>query len=113
MATRHFQSLGAYKRIYINPETRRMTLPEPFYDALGLTDEVMIAQVGQVLVMRNPDEMVEMETELLSQIVEEGFAGQELIREFAYRKAQHEQRLRQHILQDDHPESSAQLEIEL
>lgn len=34
MQIRKFQSLAAYKRIHINPETRRMTLPEPFYDAL-------------------------------------------------------------------------------
>lgn len=112
MQIRKFQSLAAYKRIHINPETRRMTLPEPFYDALQLKDELMLAQVGQVLVMRNPQEMVATETELLSDIVEEGFTGQELVQEFAYRKAQQEHRLRQEVLQDE-IESSAQLQIEL
>lgn len=38
MARRKFQALGVYKRVHINPETRRMTLPEPFYDALRLED---------------------------------------------------------------------------
>ncbi len=52
MARRKFQALGVYKRVHINPETRRMTLPEPFYDALRLEDELLIAQVGDVLVMR-------------------------------------------------------------
>lgn len=112
MQIRKFQSLAAYKRIHIYPETRRMTLPEPFYDALQLKDELVLAQVGQVLVMRNPQEMVATETDLLSDIVEEGFTGQELVQEFAYRKAQQEHRLRQEVLQDE-IESSAQLQIEL
>lgn len=72
----------------------------------------MLAQVGQVLVMRNPQEMVATETDLLSDIVEEGFTGQELVQEFAYRKAQQEHRLRQEVLQDE-IDSSAQLQIEL
>ncbi|WP_393965847.1 hypothetical protein [Exiguobacterium sp. S22-S28] len=113
MANRKFQSLAAYKRVHINPETRRMTLPEPFYDALQLNDELMLAQVGQVLIVRNPEEIVTTETDLLAEIVDEGFTGQELVQEFAYRKAQQEHRLRQHILQEEDTASSAQLQIEL
>ncbi|HCN58156.1 MAG TPA: hypothetical protein DIS82_08340 [Exiguobacterium sp.] len=113
MASRKFQSLAAYKRVHINPETRRMTLPEPFYNALQVKDELMLAQVGQVLIIRNPQEIVTTETDLLSDIVEEGFTGQELVQEFAYRKAQHEHRLRQQILQEEDAESSAQLQIDL
>ena len=78
MARRKFQALGVYKRVHINPETRRMTLPEPFYDALRLEDELLIAQVGDVLVMRRPGEVVETETDLLSELVEDGFTGTEL-----------------------------------
>ncbi|MCY1690840.1 hypothetical protein OVA29_09300 [Exiguobacterium sp. SL14] len=44
----------------------------------------MIAQVGDVLVMRRPGEVVETETELLSELVEDGFTGTELVQEFAY-----------------------------
>ncbi|KNH34263.1 MULTISPECIES: hypothetical protein [Exiguobacterium] len=113
MARRKFQALGVYKRVHINPETRRMTLPEPFYDALRLEDELLIAQVGDVLVMRRPGEVVETETELLSELVEDGFTGTELVQEFAYRRQQQEQRLRQQVLQDEEDDHAAQLKIEL
>jgi len=112
MARKTYHSIHSYKRIHINPETRRMTLPEPFYDALRLDDEIMLAQVGDYIVMRSPEEMVETETSVLEAIIDDGFEGQDIVREFAYRKARQEERLRQEVLRQEQEETS-QLSIDL
>lgn len=67
----------------------QITIPEEFADAIGIGDEVTVELLNNRLVVRpaspNPDDFSE---EILSELIDEGYEGEELKKAFAERRAQ-------------------------
>jgi len=75
------------KRISVSKQ-RQITLPKEFYDQLGITDEVLVELHNNRLVIRPVREENDFAEEILKELVAEGFEGDELIKEFNYRRRQ-------------------------
>lgn len=75
------------KRISVSKQ-RQITLPKEFYDQLGIGDEVFVELHNNRLVIRPVREGDDFAEEILKELVAEGFEGEELIREFNYRRKQ-------------------------
>ncbi len=75
------------KRISVSKQ-RQITLPKEFYDQLGIGDEVFVELHNNRLVIRPVREEDDFAEEILKELVAEGFEGEELIREFNYRRKQ-------------------------
>src|SRR5690625_3686993 len=76
------------KKISVSAK-RQMTIPKQFYDELQLGDEVLCQIVDDTLVIKPIKQDVDFSKEILSDLINEGYeAGEELIKEFTYRKSQ-------------------------
>lgn len=76
------------KRISVSSK-RQITIPKEFYDSLNISDEVMCRVVDGELVIKPIGEDVDFSEFILSDLINEGDeAGDELLREFSYRKSQ-------------------------
>lgn len=74
------------KRVSISKQ-RQISIPKEFYDALGLENEAMVEYVGNAIVIRPPATEIDFSKQILEDLVQEGYEGQELVEEFARRKA--------------------------
>lgn len=76
------------KRISVSSK-RQITIPKEFYDSLNISDEVLCRVVDGNLVIKPIGENVDFSEFILSDLINEGYeAGDELLREFSYRKSQ-------------------------
>lgn len=75
------------KRISVSKQ-RQITLPKEFYDHLGIENEVFVELHNNRLVIRPVHEEDDFAREILKELVEEGFTGDELLREFDFRRKQ-------------------------
>lgn len=69
-------------------EKRQITIPKRFYDALGVEKEVICELRGNEIVLRGVPQTEDFSEEILSDLVAQGFEGQNLIREFQEVKSQ-------------------------
>ena len=69
-------------------EKRQMTIPKRFYEKLGLGNEVICELRGDELVLRPVPKEKDFSEEVLKDLLEEGYSGEELLLEFQNRKAQ-------------------------
>lgn len=67
---------------------RQMTIPKQFYDELQIGSEVTCQIVDGTLVITPVRETLDFSDFILKDLVMEGYEGDELIKEFKYRKSQ-------------------------
>jgi len=80
--------MGMSKRISVSKK-RQMTIPKEFYDELGIGNEVLCQIVDGALMIKPIKTDVDFSEEILNDLIKEGYeAGEELLKEFAYRKSQ-------------------------
>lgn len=76
------------KKIAVSTK-RQMTIPKQFYDELNLGNEVICEMVDNSLVIKPVLEDVDFSQYILEDLIKEGYeAGEEMIKEFTYRKSQ-------------------------
>lgn len=75
------------KRVAVSKQ-RQITLPKAFCDELGVSDEIFIEFTGNRIVIKPITNDDDFSTEILNELVTEGFEGQQLIQEFEHRKSQ-------------------------
>ncbi len=76
------------RRIHISSK-RQITIPSKYYKALGLTSEVDCIYANDMLILipvRSEDP--EFAEEILSDLIEQGYSGKKLLREFKYKMRQ-------------------------
>ncbi|PKR77843.1 hypothetical protein CEY16_07900 [Halalkalibacillus sediminis] len=77
-----------FKRVRVSKQ-RQITIPKDFYDASGITDEVTIEFNGKEIIVRKAEyEQVDFSTDILRDLVEQGYEGKQLITKFEEIKAQ-------------------------
>lgn len=80
--------MGKMKRISVS-QKRQLTIPKEFYDELDINDEVLCHMVDGGIFIKPIKLETDFSQEILSDLIREGYeAGDELIKEFAYRKSQ-------------------------
>lgn len=73
---------GKVRRVRISSQ-RQISIPKEFYDALNLEDEAIVEFRGKELIIRPAEqEVVDFSTDILQDLVAQGFAGEELVKEF-------------------------------
>lgn len=76
-----------YRRAKVSKQ-RQITIPKEFYDALNLTDETMIEFTGKEIILRPAEkEIVDFSTNILADLIENGYSGEELLSKFTAIKA--------------------------
>lgn len=81
-------SMTKMKRISVS-QKRQITIPKEFYDSLDMGNEVMCEMTDDSIIIRPIKTEVDFSKEILSDLIREGYeAGDELIKEFTYRKSQ-------------------------
>ncbi|EIJ80578.1 hypothetical protein PB1_09462 [Bacillus methanolicus PB1] len=90
------------KRISVSSK-RQITIPKEFYDELKINDEVLCQIIDGALVIKPVEEDVDFSEFILRDLINEGYEGEELLQEFAYRKSQIRPALQQLIAENrDH-----------
>lgn len=80
--------MGMSKRISVS-QRRQMTIPKEFYDELGIGNEVLCQMVDGSLIIKPIKTDGDFSEDILNDLIKEGYeAGEELLKEFAYRKSQ-------------------------
>lgn len=77
---------GKVRRVRISSQ-RQMNIPKEFYEALNLKDEAIVEFRGKELIIRPSEEVVDFSTDILQDLVSQGYAGDELVKEFTRLKA--------------------------
>ncbi|HLR43480.1 MAG TPA: AbrB/MazE/SpoVT family DNA-binding domain-containing protein [Pseudogracilibacillus sp.] len=68
---------------------RQMTIPKEFYDKLEFGNQVICEVVDDYLVIKRKKQPHDFSEEILNDLIKEGYeAGEELVKEFSYRKEQ-------------------------
>ncbi len=75
------------KKISVSAK-RQMTIPKQFYDELQIADEVTCQVIDGALVIKPVPEPLDFSEFILNDLVKEGYEGEELVKEFTYRKSQ-------------------------
>lgn len=76
------------KRVSISSK-RQISIPKEFYDALDLGRDVNIELYHNRLVIKpGNDNSEDFSGEILQDLIDEGYAGNELVQEFNFRKSQ-------------------------
>ncbi|WP_438316157.1 AbrB/MazE/SpoVT family DNA-binding domain-containing protein [Sporosarcina sp. FA9] len=76
------------KKIAVSKK-RQMTIPKEFHDQLQIGDEVLCEIVDGVLMIKPVTTEVDISEDILADLIREGYeAGDDMIREFVYRKSQ-------------------------
>lgn len=77
-----------FKRATVSSK-RQVTIPKKFHDALGIKNEAMWELHGDHLVLKPVKEgFGDFSAEILDDIIKEGYTGDEISKEFRYRKGQ-------------------------
>lgn len=75
------------RRVKISKQ-RQINIPKEFYEALGLEDEALIEFTGKELTIKPAEsEVVDFSGDILKDLVNQGFEGQDLLEEFHRVKA--------------------------
>lgn len=70
------------KRVKISSQ-RQINIPKDFYGALDLGDEALVEFTGKEIIIRPvTEEIVDFSTDILTDLVKQGYSGEDLIREF-------------------------------
>lgn len=70
------------KRVKISSQ-RQINIPKDFYEALDLGDEALVEFTGKEIIIRPVmEEIVDFSTDILTDLVKQGYSGENLIREF-------------------------------
>lgn len=69
-------------------EKRQITIPKRFYDVLGMSQEVICELRDNEIVLRSIPQPEDFSEEILKDLVEQGFSGNDLIQEFQKLKSQ-------------------------
>lgn len=69
-------------------EKRQITIPKSFYDTLGIGSEVVCELRGNEIVLKPLPQAVDFSTEILEELIREGYEGETLLSEFQKRKQQ-------------------------
>ena len=81
------KSIKKVKRITVSSK-RQISIPKEFYDAIGLGNEITIELLNNRLVIRPVrEESEDFSEEILSDLIDEGYKGEELKAAFAERRA--------------------------
>ncbi len=81
------KSIKKVKRITVSSK-RQISIPKEFYDAIGLGNEITIEILNNRLVIRPVrEESEDFSEEILSDLIDEGYKGEELKAAFAERRA--------------------------
>lgn len=76
------------KKISVSAK-RQMTIPKQFYDELQLGDEVVCQIIDGALLIKPVPQDLDFSEFILNDLIKEGYeAGEEMMKEFAYRKSQ-------------------------
>lgn len=75
------------KKISVSAK-RQMTIPKQFYDELQIGNEVTCQIVDGALVIKPVPKPLDFSEFILNDLVKEGYEGEELVKEFTYRKSQ-------------------------
>jgi AbrB family looped-hinge helix DNA binding protein len=76
------------RRVKISSQ-RQMNIPKEFYEALNLKDEALVEFTGKELIIRPADyEIVDFSVDILKDLVERGYSGEDLIHKFTQVKAE-------------------------
>ncbi|MGG5254811.1 AbrB/MazE/SpoVT family DNA-binding domain-containing protein [Neobacillus sp. SM06] len=79
--------MGKPKRISVSSK-RQITIPKEFYEDLKIGEEVLCQVVDGALVIKPVQEEVDFSEFILRDLINEGYQGEELLREFTHRKSQ-------------------------
>ncbi|MEK6453388.1 AbrB/MazE/SpoVT family DNA-binding domain-containing protein [Caldifermentibacillus hisashii] len=67
------------KRVKVSKQ-RQITIPKEYYEALNLTDEAMVEFTGNEIIIRPAEqEYVDFSSDILKDLVSQGYEGDELI----------------------------------
>ncbi|MBM4236238.1 MAG: AbrB/MazE/SpoVT family DNA-binding domain-containing protein [Firmicutes bacterium] len=70
------------KRIRISTK-RQITIPSKYFDALGLSDELECIYANEMLILKPvEDKGLHFAEEIIADLIEQGYSGQELLVEF-------------------------------
>lgn len=70
------------KRVKISSQ-RQINIPKDFYMALDLGDEALVEFTGKEIIIRPAtEEIVDFSTDILTDLVKQGYSGEYLIKEF-------------------------------
>lgn len=69
-------------------EKRQVTIPKLFYDKLEMGHEIMCELRGDEIVLRKAPQEEDFSEEILKDLVNQGFEGQDLVHEFQKMKSQ-------------------------
>lgn len=76
------------KRIAVSSK-KQITIPKDFYEKLGIGKEVLIELVDNKLIIRPiHEDNFDFSDLILKDLIDEGYKGEELLKEFLYRKSQ-------------------------
>ncbi|MEK5040694.1 AbrB/MazE/SpoVT family DNA-binding domain-containing protein [Sporosarcina sp. FSL K6-3457] len=86
--SREVVSMPSAKKISVSKK-RQITIPKEFYDQLQIDDEVICEVVDGSLVIKPIGEAVDFSEYILRDLIQEGYeSGEEMVKEFTYRKSQ-------------------------
>ncbi|WP_234031585.1 AbrB/MazE/SpoVT family DNA-binding domain-containing protein [Lentibacillus cibarius] len=80
------QPSGA-KQISVS-EKRQITIPKRFYEKLGMTESLICELRGDEIVLRPAPTDADFSQEILKDLIQEGYEGEQLLKCFQKRKAQ-------------------------
>lgn len=71
------------RRVRVSKQ-RQINIPKDFYDALDLDDEALIEFTGKEIIIRSAEvEQVDFSVDILNDLTNQGYSGQELIKKFS------------------------------
>ncbi|MGG5252245.1 AbrB/MazE/SpoVT family DNA-binding domain-containing protein [Neobacillus sp. SM06] len=76
------------RRVKVSSQ-RQITIPKDFYNALTLSDEVLVEFTGKEIIIRPAEyEIVDFSEDILKDLVHQGYSGEELIQQFSRIKSE-------------------------
>ncbi|MBE1554995.1 hypothetical protein [Sporosarcina limicola] len=82
------EPMSKSKKIAVSKK-RQLTILKEFYDFLEINDEVICEVMDGFLVIKPVEEAVDFSEYILRDLIQEGFeSGEEMLKEFTYRKSQ-------------------------
>lgn len=92
------------KRISVSSK-RQINIPKDFFDTLHIGKEMIAELHGNSIVLKPvKDNYVDFSKEILADIIAEGYTGEDILKEFEFRKAQIPMALEQ-LVEDAHKNS--------
>lgn len=71
------------RRVRVSKQ-RQINIPKDFYDALDLDDEALVEFTGKEIIIRSAElETVDFSVDILNDLTNQGYTGQELIKKFS------------------------------